>query len=135
MKYFSKKTPFSDLELIARIGIFGTFVGHGIIAIAVNPSWIALMTSVGFTITQSKFIMPIIGIADCLIGISILLFPNKKVVCWTIFWTLIVASMRPISGLSILEFIERSSNFCLPIVLLMILQKKSHYKVLTELND
>ena len=36
------------IEAIARIGIFGTFLGHGIVAIGVNPKWIPLLASFGF---------------------------------------------------------------------------------------
>ena len=34
--------------LILRIGVFGTFLGHGLVALQGNPAWIPYLTTVGF---------------------------------------------------------------------------------------
>lgn len=107
------------MEIVARIGVFGTFLGHGIVAVGVNPKWIPLLTAFGFSGEQAVFIMPFIGILDILVAISILVYPIRIVLFWAFFWALLTALSRPVSGDSFLEFFERSSNWGLPLVLLL----------------
>jgi hypothetical protein len=109
----------NPLEIIARIGVFGTFFGHGILAIGVNPKWIPLLTSVGFTPQQSMFLMPIIGIMDVFVAIITLLHPVRQILIWACIWAFLTALSRPFSGEPFLEFVERAANWCLPLVLLM----------------
>lgn len=113
---FSQK----PLELIARIGVFGTFLGHGIVAISVNPKWIPLLTSVRFSVKQATFIMPLIGIMDIIVAIITLLNPVRGILIWATIWAFLTAMSRPISGEHFIEFIERSANWCLPLILLML---------------
>lgn len=114
--FFYKIPP---LELIARIGVFGTFLGHGIVAIGVNPKWIPLLTAFGFSGEQAVFIMPFIGMLDIVVAIIVLIYPIRIVLFWAVFWTFLTALSRPVSGDSFLDFFERSSNWGLPLVLLM----------------
>lgn len=112
-----KKIP--TIEIIARIGVFGTFLGHGIYAIGINQKWIPLITAFGFSESQAIFLMPLIGMLDIIVAISILIFPIKPVVYWAVFWALLTALSRPISGESVLDFFERFSNWSLPLILLI----------------
>jgi hypothetical protein len=109
------------LEKCIRIGVFGTFLGHGIVALGINPKWIPLLTCFGFSESQAITLMPYIGIADIIVAILVLFYPIRVVVAWAILWAFMTALSRPISGESIVEFIERSANWCLPLVLLMLL--------------
>ena len=47
----------SKIELVLRIGIFGTFLGHGLLAISVNPSWLPYLATVGISPEQAKILM------------------------------------------------------------------------------
>jgi hypothetical protein len=114
---FLYKIP--PLELVARIGVFGTFLGHGIVAIGVNPKWIPLMTGFGFSGEQAVFLMPFIGVLDIVVALIALIYPIKIVLYWAVFWAFLTALSRPISGDSFLDFFERFSNWGLPLVLLM----------------
>ncbi|WP_316834207.1 DoxX-like family protein [Pedobacter nutrimenti] len=109
----------NPLELMARIGVFGTFLGHGTAALKVNPKWIPLLTSIGFTSKQAVFMMPFIGVMDIIVAIIILIHPVKEALIWAAFWAFLAALSRPVSGEPFVEFIERSANWCLPLVLLM----------------
>ena len=109
------------IEKFARIGIFGTFLGHGVVALNINPKWIPLITAFGFTPLQAIKIMPYIGILDIVIAFCILIFPVRIIVLWAIIWAFFTALSRPISGQEFVEFIERSANWCLPLILLIIL--------------
>jgi hypothetical protein len=109
------------IEKFARIGVFGTFLGHGIVAFNINPKWIPLITCFGFTEMQAVKLMPFIGLLDIIVAICILIFPIRIIVLWAIIWAFFTALSRPISGQEFVEFIERSANWCLPLVLLIIL--------------
>ena len=108
------------IEKCIRLGIFGTFLGHGIVALGSNPKWIPLITCFGFSKSQATTLLPYIGILDI-------------IVAWAIFWAFMTALSRPISGDSIIEFIERSANWCLPLILLLTLNKPN--KPIERLKD
>ncbi|SHI83801.1 hypothetical protein SAMN05444363_1734 [Flavobacterium terrae] len=65
--------------------------------------------------------MPYIGILDIIVAFFVLIFPIRIVVFWAFFWAFITALSRPISGMEFIEFIERSANWSLPLVLLITL--------------
>jgi hypothetical protein len=121
----------SLIELIARIGVFGTFLGHGIVVIGINPKWIPLLTSFGFSGEQAVFIMPFIGVLDIIVALLILIYPIRIILFWAVFWAFLTALSRPVSGDSFLDFFERSSNWVLPLVLLMMrYYPKYHPKII-----
>ena len=106
------------IEIVARIGIFGTFLGHGIAALFVNSNWIPLLTCYGFSIEHAKELMPLIGMLDITVAFIVLIYPIRIVLIWAVFWTFMTAISRPISGSEWIEFVERSANWCLPLILL-----------------
>ena len=107
----------SKIEWVLRIGVFGTFLGHGLLAISVNPAWIPYLTTLGLEPEQIKVIMPMIGSLDILVALWILLKPNKYVVLWAVFWALATAIIRPLSGELFLTFVERAANWAAPLAL------------------
>lgn len=106
------------INLFLRIGVFGTFFGHGVNAILIKSSWIPLITAFGFSEDFAMKIMPFIGMLDIVVAISILIRPMKEIVYWAIFWAFLTALSRPISGEPMVEFVERASNWVTPLVLL-----------------
>lgn len=108
----------SAVDLILRIGVFGTFIGHGILALRVNPGWVHFLTTAGFSAEQAQVIMPVIGSLDIILAIWVLIKPNKYVLLWMVFWAFLTALMRPLSGGSFIEFVERSANWAAPLALL-----------------
>lgn len=110
----------NSIRMIARIGIFGTFLGHGLLAISVNPKWIPLLTCYGFSESQAIFLMPLIGMLDLFVAAMALFYPIRIVLIWAAFWAFITAVSRPISGDGIVEFVERSANWSLPLLLLLL---------------
>lgn len=107
------------IEKCARIGVFGTFLGHGIVALGINPKWIPLITCFGFSEQQAITLMPYIGILDIIVAFFVLIFPIRIVVFWALLWAFATALSRPISGLEFMEFVERSANWSLPLILLI----------------
>ena len=113
------------IQWVLRIGVFGTFVGHGVYAIMVKDSWIKYLETIGFDNERAVLFMPIIGVIDILIAIVVLIKPFKPVLLYATFWALAVAIIRPISGEHILEFVERSANWATPLALWLILRHKN----------
>lgn len=113
------------IEFIFRIGICFTFVGHGYYALNGKQEWIPLVQAFGFSEETAQFILPIVGVMDIIVGVSILLKPVKAVIIWAAFWAFIAALSRPLSGMDLLEMIERSSNWALPLVFLIYLSQKN----------
>ena len=116
------------VEIICRIGIFGTFIGHGIVAYLVNPKWYPLLTCHGFSIDQSSILMHYIGIIDIIVAVTILIYPLRLIVLWATIWAFLAAFSRPISGELFIEFVERSANWCLPLALFFTLGIPNNYK-------
>lgn len=113
------KKKVSIVELVLRVGIAGTFIGHGCYALKANPAWIPLITIFGISSENACRLLPLIGTLDIIIAVLVLLKPYKMVLYWAIFWTFITALSRVIAGYGILEFVERFSNMACPATLLI----------------
>jgi hypothetical protein len=107
------------IEWVLRIGVFGTFVGHGCYAIGGKPQWIPLLTAFGFSEQIAVFLLPVIGWLDLVIALIVLLRPFKPVLYWAVCWTFLTALSRIVSGESVFEFFERFSNIACPLALLL----------------
>ncbi len=118
----------SKTEWILRIGIFGMFIGHGMIAIGVKESWIPYLTTVGFTAATARIIMPLIGILDILVGFILLFRPIQSLLLWATVWSFATAIIRPISDFHgvltssltanpFWDFVERTANYAAPLAL------------------
>ncbi len=105
-------------EWILRIGIFGTFLGHGVFALLVKQSWIPYFTSIGISESTAVILLPLIGILDITVAIFALLKPIRVILIWATLWAFITALIRPISGEPIWDFIERTANWAVPLALL-----------------
>jgi hypothetical protein len=115
---------------ILRLGVSATFIAHGLLALKVKPEWIPLITAFGFHIRAAENLLPLIGCMDIFTAIIILVRPFRAIVAWAAFWAFATALSRPISGQPILEFIERSSNWVLPLVLLWLMRFPKKWKEL-----
>lgn len=107
-------------EWILRIGIFGTFLGHGVFALQVKQSWIPLIASVGFSEATAASLLPIIGTMDIAVAFLALLWPIRIVLIWATAWGFATALARPIAGEPVWDFVERTANWAAPLALLVI---------------
>lgn len=103
-----------------RLGIAGTFIGHGLFAISVEPKWISFLTTVGFSSEGAREMMPIIGYMDLVIAVFAVLLPVRIILIWATIWAFSTALIRPIVGLPIMTFVERAANWVLPLSLLLL---------------
>lgn len=107
-------------EWILRIGIFGSFLAHGIFALGVEQSWIPFLTTVGFSEDTAITLLPIIGSLDIIVAFLSLLWPVRIVLIWAALWAFAAALIIPISGDSIWEFLEHWAYWASPLALLVL---------------
>jgi len=106
------------VEYILRIAIFGTFLGHGVLALGILKGWIPLIMAFGFSEAAASGMLPIIGGIDIIVAIFALLRPVRIVLIWAAFWAFTTAIARPIAGTPVWDFVERSANWGAPLALL-----------------
>ena len=105
-------------EWILRIGVFGTFLGHGVFALQGKNSWIPLITPFGFSESTAATLLPIIGTKDFIVAFFALLLPLRIILIWATLWAFATALARPIAGDPIWDFVERWANWAAPLALL-----------------
>ena len=69
------KEYFTTAEGILRLGIFGSFLGHGVFALQVKAGWLPYFTAVGMTEAMGKTLLPLIGIMDIVVAGMALFYP------------------------------------------------------------
>ncbi|CAG5081584.1 hypothetical protein [Parvicella tangerina] len=109
------------VEYVLRIAVFGVFLGHGVFAYTVKEHWISYLEAVGFSYESAIDIMPFIGLLDFAVAAIVLIYPIRLVVLWAMIWALATATVRPISGEPIWDFVERAANWGAPLALLIVL--------------
>jgi hypothetical protein len=62
--------------------------------------------------------MPLIGTMDITMGVLTLVYPIRAVLLWAFVWGTWTALLRPLTGLGVWEFFERSGNFGVPLAML-----------------
>lgn len=111
------------VEWCLRLAVFGTFFGHGMIAVLDCPAkWRGYIELFGIAKMQSDGILLTIGIIDIILAVSLLIKPIRAVIIYCFVWALITALMRPIAGEGILQFVERSANFLAPLALYFVVR-------------
>lgn len=111
------KLPNYKLEIILRVGVVGTYLGHGINALLIKKQWIKLITSLGFSQNFAISAMPVIGVIDIIVAILTILKPNFYLFIWATFWCILTAVSRFTAGESFLEVLERFPNIVCPLLL------------------
>ena len=106
---------------ILRIGVFGTFLGHGIVALSGNEGWLPYLEFVRIEGPVALQAMMVIGVMDILVAFSTLVKPSRYVIIYAIIWAFCTALIRPLSGESWLAFVERAANWAAPLALYTIL--------------
>lgn len=111
-------TNTQKMEWALKIGVAGEFLGHGLLAIQKKAEWVNwMMRFTHFNHETSATLIMLIGIADVAVALTVLWRPINWVLLWAVFWGFWTALMRPLMGLSWLDFIERFANFGAPLAL------------------
>ncbi|MCE2495801.1 MAG: hypothetical protein J4F31_04380 [Flavobacteriales bacterium] len=107
------------LHLILRLGLALTFLGHGIFALNGRMSWLPYLMTVGFEQDLAAQLMPIIGVLDLIVALLLIFKPHKHLFLWCFIWTFAVSIIRPLSGESWLEFVERGAFYAVSLMLFL----------------
>jgi uncharacterized membrane protein YphA (DoxX/SURF4 family) len=116
-------TPYTDEKKIyytLRLATAMCFIGHGVFGIITKPIWCNYFALFGIGHDLAYHLMPVLGSFDILLGIFVLVYPMGAIPAWLVFWGVVTALMRPLSGEPFAEFIERAGNFGAPLALLVL---------------
>ncbi len=114
------KEYFTTAEGILRLGVFGSFLGHGVFALQTKASWLPYFTAVGMSESLGQTLLPLIGMMDVIVAIMALFWPIRAILVWACIWGFWTALLRPIAGQPIWDFIERWANWAAPLALLFL---------------
>jgi hypothetical protein len=103
-----------------RIASAMCFIGHGTFGIITKEIWCNYFAVFGIGHNLAYQLMPVLGIADILFGLSLLVYPTRLVLGWLVVWGLTTALLRPLSGEHFAEFIERAGNYGAPLALILL---------------
>ncbi|HUQ81644.1 MAG TPA: hypothetical protein VM076_10920 [Gemmatimonadaceae bacterium] len=102
-----------------RVAAAACFIGHGVFGIITKAAWVPYFGVIGIPEAWAWKLMPIIGTVDIVAGLSVLFSPRPIVLLYMAVWATWTALLRPLSGDSSFEMIERAGNYGVPLALLL----------------
>ena len=96
------------------------FLGHGAAGISLKEGWVRYFAVFGFDRQTTFFLMPIVGAIDISLAILGFVSPRRWALVWCAFWGLMTASLRPLSGESVWEVLDRAGNYGGPLAFLVL---------------
>lgn len=103
---------------LLRIAAGLEFIGHGAFGIITKAVWVPYFGVVGIPERWAYKLMPVVGSVDIFLGFLVLLKPIRAALVYMAIWGLWTALLRPLSGETIWETIERAPNYLVPLALL-----------------
>lgn len=101
-----------------RIAAAMCFVGHGAFGVLTKAAWLPFFAVAGIGPELGYALMPVIGLVDIALGVSVLVRPTRAALAYMAGWATLTALMRPLSGQGFPEFLERAGNYGVPLALL-----------------
>ena len=115
------KVDLKKIGWILRIGLFGTFLGHGIFALQLKQRFLEMLAAMtGITGSLADKLMYTIGAVDVVTAILAILKPIRILLIYAAVWGFMTAVARPVAGDPIWDFVERWANWAVPLALLYI---------------
>lgn len=115
-----------SLEWILRVALFGEFLGHGYFAFMQSPNFVKLITgATGFSEDLAMTLLRVIGVVDFGVAFLALAYPFRALAIYAAMWGLLTALSRPLSGMHVMDFVERWPNWGIPLALFFVLQMKA----------
>jgi hypothetical protein len=102
-----------------RIGAALCFIGHGAFGFVTKSAWVPYFGVVGIPESVAWQMMPWVGAVDITVGMAVLFAPRRIPLAYMAVWGLWTALLRPLSGESFFETIERAGNYGVPLALLL----------------
>src|SRR5688500_14715726 len=104
---------------ILRPGAAACFIGHGAFGILTKEAWVPYFGLVGIPVDWAFRLMPVVGALDIAVGLAVLLSPRPMVLAYMVAWAAWTALLRPLTGESAFETMERAGNYGVPLALLL----------------
>ena len=109
------------LHWLLRVGVALEFIGHGLAGLDRSIAWIPYFELFGFSGEMaSRHMMYVTGTADIALGLLVLVRPMRSVLLHMTFWGLMTAWLRPLTGESWFELVERGANYGMPLAFLLL---------------
>lgn len=105
---------------VLRVGASLCFIGHGAFGFITKAAWLPYFGVVGIPEAWAWRLMPIVGTVDLLAGMAVLFAPRGLPLVYMTVWALWTALLRPLSGESVFETLERAGNYGVPLALLLL---------------
>lgn len=102
-----------------RIGSAMCFIGHGAFGFITKAAWIPYFGVVGIPESLAWKLMPLTGAVDVTAGMAVLFAPRALPLIYMSVWALWTALLRPLSGESVFEAVERAGNYGVPFAMLL----------------
>lgn len=108
------------LHWLFRLALFCEFVGHGAFGILTKPVWVPYFGLFGIPDGWAMTLMPLVGSVDIALGTLALVAPIRAGLLYMSCWGFFTALLRPLAGEGWWEFLERSYNFGVPLLMLWV---------------
>ncbi len=107
------------VEWLFRIGVGMCFIGHGVFGVITKEAWLPYFGLVGIGSEAAFTLMPLIGVMDIMLGVVTLVSPRRVVLLYITGWAVWTAALRPLTGESVWELVERAGNYGVPLAFLL----------------
>jgi hypothetical protein len=109
-----------QISWVLRVGVAMEFIGHGALGINRVAAWSSYFAVVGISKETSLHLMPLVGLFDVTMALTVLFYPMRAVIMYMTAWGLWTALLRPLAGESAWEAVERAGNFGALLALFML---------------
>ena len=124
------------LHWLFRLALCCEFVGHGAFGVLTKQAWVVYFGIFGIPESWAWKLMPVVGCVDIILGTLALVVPTRAGLLYMGCWGFFTASLRPLAGEGWWEFLERSYNFGVPLLMLWVhsvgTRSPSWFAVITE---
>jgi hypothetical protein len=116
----ARQTPEWYIHWLFRLALCAEFVGHGAFGVITKQAWVPYFTLFGVPEAWAWRLMPVVGSIDITLGLLVLLAPTRAGLLYMGGWGWFTALLRPLAGEGGWEFLERSYNFGVPLLMLWV---------------
>jgi hypothetical protein len=106
--------------MILRFGAAFCCIGHGAFGFITKAAWLPYFAVAGIPASVGWQLMPWIGAVDVLAGMAVLFAPRRLPLIYMATWGAWTALLRPLSGESVFEAVERAGNYGVPLACLLL---------------
>jgi hypothetical protein len=113
--------PVTWLYWFLRVGVAAEFIGHGLAGAAHSKAWFPYFKFFGISQSSADHHwFYVTATCDITFAILTLIRPMRVVLMYMAFWGLFTAILRPVTGESVFELVERGANYGMPLAFLLL---------------